>query len=80
MNAGKALDEVDRISEPIHQLFLCAGPLRKTVITWRPEHKQFYSGLLNIPGSGNYPRACGVLHIEDNEMSRNSKTASNKEI
>ena len=33
MNAGKAIDEVDRISEPIHQLFLCAGPLRKTVIT-----------------------------------------------
>jgi len=47
MNAGKALDEVDRISdrisERIHQLFLRAGPLRKTVITWRPEHEQFYS-------------------------------------
>src|SRR5713226_8132796 len=49
------------------------SPLRKTVMTWRLKYSRFYSRLLNIPGSGNYPRACAVLHGEDNEMSRNSK-------
>jgi hypothetical protein len=71
MNAGKAIDEVDRISVADSSLFLRAGPLRKTVITWRPKYTQFYSRARNIPGSGNYPSACGVLHAEDNEMSRN---------
>src|SRR5260370_7962066 len=42
-------------------------------MTWRLKYSRFYSRLLNIPGSGNYPRACAVLHGEDNEMSRNSK-------
>jgi hypothetical protein len=39
--------------------------------TWRPKYTQFYSRLRDTPGSRNYPRAYVVLHIEDNEMSRN---------
>src|SRR5258707_13008963 len=49
------------------------SPLRKTVMTWRLKDSRFYSRLLNIPGSGHYPRACAVLHAEDNEISRNSQ-------
>jgi hypothetical protein len=60
--------------------FFYVGRLKRTVINWRPKDSQFYSRHLNIPGAGNYPRACVVLHTEDNEMSRNSKTASHKEI
>src|SRR5260370_9963481 len=42
-------------------------------MTWRLKYSQFYSRLLNITGSGNYPKACVVLHAEDNKMFRNSK-------
>jgi hypothetical protein len=37
------------------------GPLRETVITWRPKYSQFYSRLLNIHGSGNYPESTSGL-------------------
>jgi hypothetical protein len=60
--------------------FFYAGRLKQPVMNWRPKDSQFYSRHLNIPGEGNYPRACVVLHSEDNEMSRNSETASHKEI
>src|SRR5260370_2461426 len=42
-------------------------------MTWRLKYSQFYSRLLNITGSGNYSKACAVLHAEDNKMFRNSK-------
>jgi hypothetical protein len=40
----------------------------------RPGRKSGRTDWADIPGSGNYPRAYVVLHVEDNKMSRNSKS------
>jgi hypothetical protein len=45
-----------------------------TATRQRPGRKSGRTDWADIPGSGNYPRAYVVLHVEDNKMSRNSKS------